>query len=140
MPRNELDFEIYMSSIKYSSSVRENEFSYIWKEGEVVCSSYKKNVIIGAAAAREVIRFRKEQFPGNHLFMAFMANIECIDEAGKKVFASEESLEGVIKFALIPTSFVQQVVGNLYLKSLKLPVPAKLFLSKEDAVKWLLKK
>lgn len=133
-------FDSYIHNVKYNSSVRENQHVYFWKEGEILCSSYKKNAIIGAAAAKEVIRFRKEHFPGDHLFMASIVNIQCIDAAGKKIFASEESLEGLIKFALIPTSLLQQIVGNVYLKTLKLPVPSRLFLSKNDAVKWLLKK
>lgn len=134
------DFEYYMDTVKYNSVVHENEHVYFWKEGEILCSSYKKNVIIGAAAAKEVIRFRKEHFPGNHLIVVFLANIKCMDDAGKKVFASEESLEGIIKGALITNILFQKIVGNFYLSLLKTHVPTKLFTSKSDAVTWLLKK
>lgn len=138
--KNYTDMEQYLNIVKYKSAIFENDYVYFWMEGEILCNAYKKDALIGAEAAWEVINFRKKHFPGDQLVMIFMSNIKCLDEAGKKVFASEESYEGISKLALITTNVFQQIFGNFYLRCSMTNIPTKILLSKRDAVTWLLKK
>ena len=123
-----------------SKNIIQNDYIMYWMEEEIVCVMYKENALIGIEAAKEIILLRRESFPGNHPYLVYLfTGMDCVTKDARKLFASKEACEGVSKGALLVKSFINEIIGNAYLKIDKPLVPTALFRNKEEAVKWLRK-
>lgn len=123
-----------------AKEIFENKYVQYWLEDGIVCVMYREGVLIGTEAAKEVVALRREKFPGNYPYLVYLyTKMDCITPEAKKIFASKEACEGVIRGALLVNSVINKLLGNTYLKINKPLVPSRLFTDKEEALKWLKK-
>ena len=120
--------------------IYENKYMYSWKEGKVFIAKYKPDALIGLEAAKELVSFRKNIFQNEKYFTLIYvpSNLGCMCPEARKYFASEEATENIIKGAFIVESYYLKILGNAFLYINKPLVPAKIFLNKQDGMKWLL--
>ena len=66
-----------------------------------------------------------------------MTRLVTPDEQSRKFMASRERHSKVIADAFVIKSLPQRLIGNFYLRINKPPSPTKMFVTEEEALKWL---
>lgn len=116
----------------------ENEHITIWIEDDLLCAVFKKKTIFKINAAKESVALRVNFTKGKTMkAMIYINHIGIISYAAKRFMASPEASEGLEKLAIIANSPITAMIGNLFISFSKTLVPAKMFVNKEAAVKWL---
>lgn len=79
------------------NEINQHNYLVCWQEGKVICARYKENVIVELEAAKEIVSFRRKIYPGRHLNLVIIDNIECITPEARKYFALPHSCNDIIK-------------------------------------------
>jgi hypothetical protein len=119
-------------------NVIENQYSLIWKEGDVIMGVFKSDIILDLEGARETVKLRKTLTADkDHLLLVDIRNVKNITRQAREYMGSPDAGEGVSKAAIMIDSNFSMILGNLFLKFNKPEVPTKLFTEKTAAIKWL---
>jgi hypothetical protein len=117
----------------------ENDYVSFWLEDGILMGMYKKDVVIGLKAAKEIVSLRKEftkgvAFPA----LAYIKHVKVVSKEARDYFAVEGT-DLLLKLALVTDSGFSKILGNMFLLLDKPMTPTKMFTNKEEATKWLRK-
>jgi hypothetical protein len=122
---------------------KEYEKASFWKEADddILFFKYAPKLEMTIDSAREIVRSRLEYCQGASMYMLIDAtNIKSATKEARDYMNSRDGgLKGVLGGAFLSNNVVATLVINLFLRMSNLPIPARFFTSKEDAVKWLRK-
>lgn len=122
---------------------KQYETASFWKEGEddIIFFKYSPRLEMTIDVAKEIVNSRLEYCDGASTYVLIDAtNIKsATKEARDYMISREGGLKGVLGGAFLSNSVVATLAINLFLKVSNLPVPARFFTNKDDAVKWLRK-
>jgi hypothetical protein len=114
-----------------------------WKESDedILFFKYAPRLEMTIDVAREIVRSRLEYCQGEPKYMLIDAtNIKSATKEARDYMNSPEGgLKGVLGGAFLSNNVMATLAINLFLKVSNLPVPAKFFTDKSEAVKWLRK-
>jgi hypothetical protein len=114
-----------------------------WKEADddILFFKYAPRLEMTIDVAREIVRSRLEYCQGEPKYMLIDAtNIKSASKEARDYMNSPEGgLKGVLGGAFLSNNVMATLAINLFLKVSNLPVPAKFFTDKSEAVKWLQK-
>ena len=116
----------------------ENEFIKIWLEDDIIFLEYAPNVVITLDIAIKIVKERLKISSGTTRPMVSDARkAATMDKDARGYFSEGDSIKYVSAGAILINNKLHQFIGNIFLKVNKPPIPAKLFTSKESALKWL---
>lgn len=119
------------------------ETASFWKEAEndILFFKYSPRLEMTIDVAKEIVRSRLEYCGGVSMYVLIDAtNIKSATKEARDYMNSRDGgLKGVLGGAFLSNNVVATLVINLFLKVSNLPIPAKFFTNKEEAVKWLKK-
>jgi hypothetical protein len=122
---------------------KEYETASFWKEADddILFFKYAPKLEMTIDSAREIVRSRLEYCHGASMYVLIDAtNIKSATKEARDYMNSREGgLKGVLGGAFLSNNVVATLVINLFLKMSNLPIPARFFTNKEEAVKWLRK-
>ena len=114
-----------------------------WKEADddILFFKYSPRLEMTIEVAREIVNSRLEYCHGVSMYVLIDAtNIKsATKEARDYMNSTEGGLKGVLGGAFLSNNVVATLVINLFLRVSNLPIPAKFFTNKQEAVKWLRK-
>ena len=87
----------------------------------------KLNVTIG----RKLLEYKKGAI------MVNLSESKGLSMEARKYYSSKEVAEHIYAFALVVNSPISKVIGNFMLGIYQSPSPTKLFITEDDAIKWL---
>lgn len=109
----------------------------VWIDNDIFFLVYKNNEI-SLKIAQDVVRARLDLCQGKvYPMLSDIRSIQHVDKSARQYLASEASVKQLSAGALLVTSYFQKVVGNLFLLTSKIAVPAKVFTDKQQAILWL---
>jgi hypothetical protein len=115
----------------------ENSYVSFWIEDGILYGLYKKDVVIGLEAAREVVALRKKFTNGQaYPAIAFIKHVKVISKEARKYLA-EEGSELITKGALVSDSGFSKILGNMFLALDKPKMPTRIFTNVKEAIAWL---
>lgn len=114
--------------------------STLWTENNLLCIKLAEDLIIDLELAKRMVLDRKINFgAAPRAVLIDVSNLLSIDKDARKYFASAEALEFLISGAIYTDNALLSTVGNAWLMLDKPVIPMRIFSSKEEATKWLLK-
>ena len=114
-----------------------NEHCILWIEEGVLFGIYKEKPI-DVDGAKSVVTLRKSVQNGDsHPAVIDIRNMTKVTKEARAYLASQEACDGIMKVAIIIDSNFSMVLGNIYLKINRPPVPSKLFTSLHEAKAWI---
>ena len=117
----------------------ENIYYKIWAEGRLVVFEYKNNALMGLEYAKEMVSIRRKMFSEQDLCLVYLTSmIGCYTYEAGHYLATKEGCGGLKKGALIVNTSINKILANSYIYFCKPVVPGRAFLTKKDAVEWLL--
>ncbi len=123
--------------------LHEYETASFWKEtdNDILFFKYAPRLEMTIDVAKEIVRSRLEYSQGVSMYVLIDAtNIKSATKEARDYMNSfDGGLKGVLGGAFLSNNVVATLVINLFLKVSKLPVPAKFFSDKTEAIKWLRK-
>lgn len=114
-----------------------SEISLVLEDG-IVTANFKVEHL-DLQVVRKLVEDRKKVFNG--MLYPVIANLMPLKSSTKEArdfFASEIGCEGISATAVIINSPVGSIIGNFYIRINKPVRPAKLFINKLKAQKWLI--
>ena len=122
---------------------KQYETASFWKEAEedILFFKYSPRLEMTLDVAKEIVRSRLEYCGGASMYMVIDAtNIKSATKEARDYMNSREGgLKGVLGGAFLSNNVVSTLAINLFLKVSNLPVPARFFTNKDDAIRWLRK-
>jgi hypothetical protein len=119
--------------------VCENDYVAFWMEDGILTGMYKKDVVIGLEAAKEIVALRKKFTLGvAYPALAYIKYVKTISKEAREYFA-DEGTDLLVKLALVTDSGFSKILGNIFLELDKPLTPTRMFTNKEEAVEWLRK-
>ncbi|WP_028979414.1 hypothetical protein [Sporocytophaga myxococcoides] len=105
--------------------------------GKMLLVDYKKRAIIDLKAAKKSVQER-EKFTKNTptLVIADFTKIDYVTTEARTFFAGPSNKK-TMATAIIFSSKIQEVMGNIYIKFNKPKIPVRLFTRISDAQEWL---
>jgi hypothetical protein len=98
----------------------------------------KKDVLLDEKAARESKKLLEEFKPGAKFFiLAEGMDFFRVTRGVRRLAVSKSFSNHMAAVAFCSTNFSLQLLGELYIKINKPPIPTKLFMNKKDAEEWL---
>jgi len=105
---------------------------------EILVGTYKKGLSINLAVAEEIVRNRIAFTGGKKMpALIFSEGVLHMDKPAREFLASAAGTEGLSAAAIILNSVFSSMMGRLFLKINKTPLPVKTFNSVPKAEKWL---
>lgn len=122
---------------------KQYETASFWKETEddILLFKYSPRLEMTIDVAKEIVRSRLEYCHGECMYVLIDAtNIKSATKEARDYMNSlEGGLKGVLGGAFLSNNVVATLAINLFIKVSNLPIPAKFFTNKDDAIKWLRK-
>jgi hypothetical protein len=112
----------------------------IWLDQEQITHMhFKPTVRHGIEEARQIVEAHNALVNGKKTpVLADLREITVgADRLARKYYVSEESSRYKLGMAMLVTSPVQRMLGNLFMKLNKPPYPTRLFKEEEEAMDWL---
>lgn len=111
-------------------------------ENSIVYVIYKKGVTIDLEAAKEIGQLRRNFLKGrSYPGLADVRFLKLVTRDVRKYLEKEATLgpkaSGVTVIALLVRSRITVITANLFMKFVKPKIPTKVFITKENALKWL---
>lgn len=111
-------------------------------EDSIVYAVYKKGVTIDLEAAREIGHLRRSFLKGrSYPGFADVRHLKLITKEARAYLEKEAIIEkeqsGVTAIAVLVGSRISVFMANLFMKIVKPKIPTKLFITKEQGLKWL---
>ena len=114
-----------------------------WKEADdnILFFKYAPKLEMTIESAKEIVRSRLEYCRGESMYVLIDGtNLKSATKEARDYMNSPEGgLKGVLGGAFLSNSVVATLVINLFLKMSHLPIPARFFTNKEEAIKWIRK-
>lgn len=114
-----------------------------WKEDDddILFFKYSPKLEMTLDSAKEIVSSRLEYCHGESMYVLIDGtNLKsATKEAREYMHSPEGGLKGVRGGAFLSNNVVATLVINLFLKMSHLPIPARFFTNKEEAIKWLKK-
>ena len=122
---------------------KQYETASFWKEAEddILFFKYAPRLEMTIDVAKEIVRSRLEYCNGASMYVLIDAtNIKSATKEARDYMNSREGgLKAVMGGAFLSNSVVATLAINLFIKMSNLPIPARFFTNKDDAIKWLRK-
>lgn len=116
----------------------ETPYVHLRVKDEILVGTYKKNVHIDLAIAKEIVRTRKSFTRGKTMPSLIMSEgVVSIDKAAREYFVSAEATEGLSATAIIVKTAFSRFLGNVFMQLNKSPMPVRIFSSLVQAEIWL---
>jgi hypothetical protein len=117
---------------------RENEYAKFWiQDGWLLCIQYNPGLVITLDAAIDCTKIRMELSNGvTRPMFTDARNAKDIDKEARD-YLGKHGTEYVKAGAFLIKSQLQLIVGNLFFAFNKPPVPSKLFMNEDEALRWL---
>ena len=116
----------------------ETPYVHLRVKDDILVGTYKKNVHIDLAIAKEIVRTRKSFTRGKMMPSLIMSEgVVSIDKAAREYFVSEEATEGLSATAIIVKTAFSRFLGNVFMQLNKSPMPVRIFSSMVQAEIWL---
>lgn len=114
-----------------------NEFVEQWLEDGVVFSIYTKKPL-NIVAAKEIVQERYKLVKGkSHPTLVDYTAGMSADKESRDYLAGENGIKYVSAGAIVIKNHIQKLLGNAFLTINRPKVPARLFTSRDEALKWL---
>ena len=106
----------------------------------ILIATYKKGVKIDLDIARKIVSDRRAVM-GNKSMPVMVLNqgVISMDKEARDYLSSPDANRGLIAGAIISDSVFTSILSNFFLSVSKPKIPAKLFTSQDQAMKWLQK-
>lgn len=106
----------------------------------ILIATYKKGVKIDLDIARKIVSDRRTVM-GNKSMPVMVLNqgVISMDKEARDYLSSPDANKGLIAGAIISDSVFTSILSNFFLSVSKPNIPAKMFTSQEQAMKWLQK-
>jgi hypothetical protein len=116
-------------------------FAKIWIDDHGIChNEYIPETTLSLEESKNELKVISEIADGNPIpILVYLINVKSIPRECRELYASEGTAKIISGAALLIGSPVSRVIGSFFLGLNKPRVPVKLFTSKSDAIKWLLK-
>lgn len=113
----------------------------LWKvENSIMHIAYKKSIVIDIETARKIVCDRMLFFQGkSYPVLLDGRQTKLVTREAMAFFSKEDGMKGVTALALLPGNYVTMVMAKIFLHFTKNSVPVKIFLTMENAEKWLSK-
>lgn len=117
----------------------ENHFVTYWIEDDILIGKYKPKTWIDLNAAKQVVGNRLKMSAGRDmLLLADTTDIEYMTREARGYYTTFEGSKEIAACAILISSEISRILGNLFLSINKPSYPSKLFTSKEKAIEWLI--
>jgi hypothetical protein len=106
----------------------------------ILIATYKKGLKINLDTARKIVADRRAVM-GNKSMPVMVLNqgVISMDKEARDYLSSEDANRGLKAGAIISDSVFTSILSNFFLSVSKPKIPAKLFTSQDQAMKWLQK-
>lgn len=113
----------------------------LWREANSIMHiTYKKNLVIDIETARKIVNERLSFFQGrSYPVLLDGRHTKLVTREALEYFSKEDGMKGVKALALLPGNYVTMVMAKIFLQFTKYKVPVKIFMTRENAEKWLMK-
>lgn len=109
-----------------------------WLEDGIMHLVYKPDLIITLEIAKQMVDHRLQTFNGKtYPVFIDIRNLIAIKADARKHLAGPEAIKYISAGAIYLDSYIQYLVGTIFLKIDKPAIPARLFTEKEKAFEWL---
>lgn len=117
---------------------RETEQFTLVFDGEIAVQIVKRFAEVGEAEGREAVQQFLDMTQGRKVpTLVDLRAPASVTSAARGFFASEEGCSGTTRLALLTSSNVTALAGNLFMRVNRPPVPTKLFTDESQARAWL---
>ncbi|MGB0432426.1 MAG: hypothetical protein ACPGLV_18265 [Bacteroidia bacterium] len=117
--------------------VFENDVILLDIEDDIIIAKYKCSEI-NLEVAKKAIEFRLKVQKGRKIkILLYADNIKSVSANARAYLVGPMSYEGLLCGAFVLDSRIKTALGNVYIKYGSIPVPTKLFRTKEKALEWL---
>lgn len=126
--------------MKHPPKTIPTEIADVWIDPQrIVYICFKESERHGIEEAQEVVEAHNQLADG--VPVCVLADIRAVkvgaDRAARKYYVSPESSEFKSGMAMLVSSPMQRMLGNIFLKLNRPPYPTRLFSQEEEALKWL---
>ena len=123
--------------LKMEKKVYETELFLCEIIDGVAFFKFKINEALTLENSIKMVKDRLDFFEGKEY--PILIELQNVKYASKeaRIYMNTEGLRGMKAGALISESVTAKIFFNLFLSFGNLPIPAKVFINKEDAIKWL---
>ena len=118
----------------------EIQIADLWVDSEcIIHIRFKPTDAHGINEARSVVAAHNQLASGQPcLVLADIQNIKVgANRAARAFYVSEESSQYKLGMAMLVTSPMHRMLGNIFLKLNRPPYPTRLFSQEDDALQWL---
>ncbi|MCW3090010.1 MAG: hypothetical protein JWP81_1079 [Ferruginibacter sp.] len=107
-------------------------------QDNILVGTYKKNVSINLAIARQIVLDRLSFTEGKMYPSLIMSEgIISMDKPAREYLSSEQGTAGLVAAAIIANSPFSWMLGNFFMKVNKTSMPVKIFTKIPRAIGWL---
>ena len=123
-----------------ADSLIETNIADVWIDTErIIHIRFKASEQHGIAEARGIVQAHNQLANGTPC--PVLADIQAVkvgaDRAARKYYVSEESARYKTGMAMVVSSPMQRMLGNIFFKLNRPPYPTRLFNRQQDAIQWL---
>ena len=115
-----------------------NEYMDFFIEDGILMGIPKKKFHITMDVVIQLYESRLEVCNGKEYpTLIFIDSVEYVNKELRDFHENVSSVVGATAWAFVTPEKISQILINLYLSAMKIPVPTKYFSNKEEALKWL---
>lgn len=108
-------------------------------EGVIVIITYKKNLAVDLAMAKQLIGERLEYFNGmSYPTLADIRNVKLFTKEARDYLAKGDAVKDIPAGAILIGNYISVFMANVYMSFSRPQMPTKAFSTKEHALKWLM--
>lgn len=116
----------------------ETAYVHLRVKDDILTGTYKKNVHIDLAIAKEIVRTRKSFTRGKIMPSLILSEgVVSIDKAAREYFVSQEATDGLSATAIVVRTAFSRFLGNVFMQLNKSPMPVRIFSTQAKAEIWL---
>jgi hypothetical protein len=121
-----------------STNFLENQFTTMWIKDGILYVTYQPSLIVTEEVARICVQDRLKLCDGkSYPMLADGRTIKSFERNARSYLSKGDAIRGLTAGAFIIKNQIEKFMGNAFFTINKPKVPAKLFTSEEEALKWL---
>jgi len=121
-----------------STSFIENQFTTMWIKDGILFVTYKPSLIVTEEVAKICVQERLKLCDGiSYPMLADGRTIKSFERNARRYLSNGEAIRGITAGAFVIKNQIEKFMGNAFFTINKPPLPAKLFTSEDEALRWL---
>jgi hypothetical protein len=115
----------------------DDSYLVLWLDKEILHARFKSPEVtldIARHTLAERMKFTEQK---NYPLLVDITHVKSVTKEARELFAHKDNTRGLSASALLTSSYLSKIIGNLFLKFNKPLIPTKIVNSKEEGVKFL---